>query len=561
MQFYTRYQKHFNILIFLLLLAGVCRSQTVGLQEYKPNNRPGYVLFAPIFSKTSYLIDKCGREVHEWDRHLTPGLSEYFLSDGNLLRTEHLVNSTFSGSGGGGGRIELLSWDDKVLWSYELSDTTQVLTHDIAPMPDGDILALVWVRKTRAEAIDLGRDPNKLDSDIWFTKIIELKPVGSDSADIVWQWNVWDHIDQDYDPTKPNYDTISKHPELVNINYLYSPKYSHPDWLHTNSIDYNPLTDQILLSVHNFNEIWVIDHSTTTAQAASHSGGKYGKGGDLLYRWGNPAAYDRGDSSDQKLFGQHDPHWIPQGLPNAGKIIIFNNGLGRPQGAYSSINIISPPVTDSNTYTLNNDSAPYLPQEASWTYTDSVPTDFYSEKLGSVQVLSNGSMLICSGYTGTFFEIDSTKNIVWKYTNPISHDSAVEQGTVPTGNAVFRCTFIEPDFPGLASEDLTPGNPLELDPLNPSICDTVSTGLDNISEKPKFSVFPNPAHNYLDIAISPFQGDLTLNVFDFEGRLLFESKIESPKFTIDLSKYPMGLYLLCIKKYGREIFFRKFIKE
>lgn len=58
-----------------------------------------------------------------------------------------------------------------------------------------------------------------------------------------------------------------------------------------NGIDYNPVLDQIALSTHNLNEWYIIDHSTTTAEAATSSGGNSGKGGDLLYRWGNPAAY------------------------------------------------------------------------------------------------------------------------------------------------------------------------------------------------------------------------------------------------------------------------------
>ncbi len=109
--------------------------------------------------------------------------------------------------------------------------------------------------------------------------------------------------------------------------------------------------DQILISVHNFSEIWVIDHSTTTAEAASHSGGNSGMGGDLLYRWGNPAAYDSGSSADQQLFVQHDAQWIGNGLPGAGNILIFNNGQGRPDGDYSSVDEIVPPVASDGSYT------------------------------------------------------------------------------------------------------------------------------------------------------------------------------------------------------------------
>ena len=110
--------------------------------------------------------------------------------------------------------------------------------------------------------------------------------------------------------------------KLRSIGYVggpgRKPQAAQPDWLHINSVAYNPDLDQIMLSVFEFSEIWIIDHGTTTAEAAGHEGGKYGKGGDLLYRWGNPRAYRAGTVKDQKLFGQHNAHWIPRGFPARG---------------------------------------------------------------------------------------------------------------------------------------------------------------------------------------------------------------------------------------------------
>jgi hypothetical protein len=116
-----------------------------------------------------------------------------------------------------------------------------------------------------------------------------------------------------------------------------------------NSLDYNPALDQIVLSVRGNDEIWIIDHSTSKAEAAGHTGGRSGKGGDLIYRWGNPAAYKRGTVGNRLLIQQHDAEWIPDGYPGAGHITIFNNGYDR---GWSSIEEIVPPVDADGRYLL-----------------------------------------------------------------------------------------------------------------------------------------------------------------------------------------------------------------
>jgi hypothetical protein len=237
----------------------------------------------------------------------------YLLEDGDLLRSGNVI-SPFFNAGGKGGVIQRLDWASNVLWEFDISDADHCQHHDIFPMPNGNVLAVVWEKHTIAEALAAGRDPALLDDGLWSEAILELQPIGTDSAAIVWEWHLWDHLVQDFDPLQQNHGVVTDHPELVNINYIGGPP-TQEDWIHMNAVYYNADLDQIIASAHNFDEIWVIDHSTTTAEAAGHTGGSHGRGGDLLYRWGNPITYDRGTVADERFFGQHNVQWIRPGCP------------------------------------------------------------------------------------------------------------------------------------------------------------------------------------------------------------------------------------------------------
>src|SRR5436190_5030317 len=338
-----------GVAVVPLLVAGLparaSAQQTVGVFLNDPRSEPGYTLVAPMRSTRTYLVDNAGRLVHDWTSTSDPGAAVYLCEDGNLLRTETTGNMTFR-SGGAGGRIRILDWDSVPVWSFTYSTTGHLQHHDAKRLPNGNVVTIAWELKTRAESIAAGRNPALLtDNALWPDHVIEIEPDGLGGGRIVWEWHLWDHLVQDFDATKANYGTVASSPELVDVNFTGGGAMAGAaDWTHVNAIAYHEAFDQLVISSHNTSEIWVIDHGTTTAEAAGHTGGRYGKGGDLLYRWGNPQAYRAGTAADRKLFGQHDAQWIPVGRPGAGELLIFNNGAGRPGGNLSSADEITVPV-------------------------------------------------------------------------------------------------------------------------------------------------------------------------------------------------------------------------
>ena len=408
--------------------------------ESRNNYFDGYVLFAPDSSRTTYLMNKQKEILVTWTGQYTPGRSVYLLENGNILKTAYLGIHQIFLAGGMGGAVQEMDVDGRVVWEFIYSDNNHLSHHDIEILPNGNILMIAWEYKSRSEAISEGRDPNLIVFDqLWPDHIIEVKPTGPAKGEIVWEWHVWDHLIQDFDPTKNNYGDVADHPELIDINFFENPLNVHPDWNHINSIDYSEQFDQILLSVNAFNEIWVIDHSTTTEQAAGHKGGNSGKGGDILYRWGNPRTYGRGNEDDRVYYHQHDATWIDEGYSGAGNILVFNNGDGRPDGSYSSIVEFVPPVDENGFYNISQDLA-YGPTSPCWIYTASKPSDFFAKRTSGAQRLADGNTLICESSKGKFFEVTSEKDTVWQYVNPYPN---------PSRNSVFKIRQYNADHAGI----------------------------------------------------------------------------------------------------------------
>jgi hypothetical protein len=459
---------------------------------------PGFTLFAPLRSCSTYLIDADGATVHEWRSDAPPGQSVYLLPNGNLLRCERVDNDTFFG-GGQGGRVRELDWDGKVVWEYVCSDDTRLQHHDVEPLPDGNVLVIAWERKSGAEAIAAGRDPRLLLADeIWPDMVLEIEPVRPSGGKVVWEWHAWDHLVQDRHPDLPHHGEIAANPGRIDVNASgvpparteedreeleklrelgyagdappRGPGTSGPpdggaDWLHCNSIDSSPELDLIVLSSRELSEIWFIDHSTTTDEAKGSTGGRWGKGGDLLFRWGNPRRH-RG-AGDRTLFGQHDVHWIPAGLPGAGNLLLFNNGE-RGVREWSSADELRIALTHD---ALKNPFAAEGGVKVELVASFRSP-DFCGHVSGA-QRLANGNTLVCAGETGRGIEFTPAGEVAWEYLNPHGGDAPPPRppkprsvrmpgrfrppGGPPPGpggpedpRALFRATRIAPDHPGLA---------------------------------------------------------------------------------------------------------------
>ena len=449
---------------------------TVGLLLNEPEAFDGYTLLNKRGTRTIYLIDNQGRVVHRWELEVKT-LFAKLLENGNLLTLDRRHPDSAPGPS-----VWEVDRNGDTLWECTQGIPHHDFHHDFLKMPNGNVLLLSRQRKTPEEAIAAGANPEFIgDKGLLAPHIVEARITGPASYEIVWEWSAWDHLIQDFDSSKANYGVVAEHPELIDLNFRLSevasmrdPSDWNPsDWIHSNGIDYNPELDQIMLSARHFSEVWIIDHSTTRAEAAGPSGGKSGKGGGLLYRWGNPRAYRAGTPADQQLFWPHNPQWIAPGRPGAGNILIFNNGVEFTdfRRGYSSVDEIAPPVDGAN-YRLDPDLA-YAPVESVWTYTAATPSDFYARYLSGAQRLPNGNTLICDGVHGTLFEVTRAGKTVWKYVNPMTSSGPLRQGqAVPTeqpssgreilANQVYRAYRYAPDYPGLQGLDLTPGDRIEV---------------------------------------------------------------------------------------------------
>ncbi|TDJ47171.1 MAG: hypothetical protein E2O51_01510 [Gammaproteobacteria bacterium] len=454
------------------------------LIQYDPAKAfEGYTMFGPQSDLSVYLIDMHGQVVHMWPtpQNWPRGVSATharLLEDGTLER-------------GSGSLFQIVSWDGEVIWEHREERPGITAHHEFRNIwnPKLDARTLMYVasmERTHEEVLAVGADPAVRDN--YASEPDGLVEVDMD-GNVIWQWNISDHLVNDINPDLPNYGVISEHPERMDPNFGHGVNGSlFGDWMHTNSFDYNQVLDQVVINNSTFSEFYVIDHGATFVPGDPEQSIELAasSAGDFIYRWGNACVYDSGDcpsmsdeglsssNGHQQIFFSHDVQWIDERestsmneeLPGAGNFLIFNNGARMPGATYSSVLEIDP-------YDGSRDEGRYLPQTVAgfevtrpitggmgaapqntskqivWSFSSTLPNAFFSSYLGGAQRLPNGNTLICSGAQGHLFEVTSAGEVVWEYVNPVGRQrQRGGGGAAGAGGPGGRGGFGGPGGPG-----------------------------------------------------------------------------------------------------------------
>jgi hypothetical protein len=164
---------------------------------------------------------------------------------------------------------------------------------------------------------------------------------------------------------------------------------------------FNP--DNIIISSREANVIAIIAKQT----------------GQIVWRLGptyaaSPVGPRRLPAAIDQISGQHDPQIIPEGLPGAGNLLVFDNQgeAGYPAAALKCCLFLGSRVLEIDP----------VKQEIVWQYTgsdsDQPEWSFHSSFISDARRLPNGNTFVDEGMNGRLFQITPAGEIVWEYISP-----------------------------------------------------------------------------------------------------------------------------------------------
>jgi hypothetical protein len=252
------------------------RRRGVGLRGYDPERAfAGFTLFSPLSSsnKTVYLVDMLGNVVHTWTMPYPPGQSGYLTERGTLFYNGQIPNESHVGQAPyrGGAALEM-DWKGRILWEVNHPDHN----HDGIRLKNGNVLLICQkplpvdlVPKVRGGRPGSEYDDGKMDAPY----LVEM----TISAQIVWEWLSWEHLD-------PGQDMITADQDDRDV------------WTVANGVSEMP-DGNLLVSFRDISTVVMINRRT----------------GAIYWKLGAPP-----------LAGQHAPHILSNG-----NLLLFDNGPHR----------------------------------------------------------------------------------------------------------------------------------------------------------------------------------------------------------------------------------------
>nr|WP_223805793.1 aryl-sulfate sulfotransferase [Pseudanabaena sp. UWO310] len=431
-----------SALVFLLSVALVCimTDQAIAQPSVFPTGTTiydpakaynSYVLFSAPDGNT-HLIDMDGNEVHRWNKFGFP--PEMLDPEQTVGDKGHILVQLENGSSPFGNifdnrEVGELDWNGNTVWRWgtQAPSGKARQNHDISRLPNGNTLLLTTIEHPVAGVSEQA---------IADQQIVEVSKEGQ----IVWTWTAGDHINE--------FGISPEGRSLLREAYRAS-KQEFGGFLTINNMqpigsnrffdagDKRFAPDNIMIDSREVSFIAIIDKQTgkiVWRLGPDYAVGNQQTGGSATVT--NTSLRPRFSLAVPRLVdqtsGQHDAHIIPQGLPSAGNLLVFDNE--GPSGF--------PPTrlsVESGSRILEID-----PQTKAivWQYTgiDSKQPawGFYSSFISSARRLPNGNTLIDEGMTGRLFQVTRSGEIVWEYVNPYSIRQKLDLDREVLANWVYR---------------------------------------------------------------------------------------------------------------------------
>ena len=149
---------------------------SVGVISCQNGVTEGNVLIS--VARMTYLLDKQGCVLHTWPSKRNV-FCAYLRTNGNLVRDGNdLELAPQFAAGGAAGYVEEVTWDNQLVWSWSALPRFAYLSHhDLALLPNGNVLVLVWERKDKEASLAASRHPDLIpDGEVWNNLVVELRP-------------------------------------------------------------------------------------------------------------------------------------------------------------------------------------------------------------------------------------------------------------------------------------------------------------------------------------------------------------------------------------------------